>query len=158
MSVNCQCNVEWVFCILIVFFYYAMKNIVVLAHIESVCPVVGSRKQCSSQNHMATKPVLCRLYLPRHKSTFISLWQRNPSHMQTKYTICIFSHTLSASHTGLTTMLRPSCDLKMLESWANSRLIARLVAEVLGDRVWSWVIVRADQSQQTVQKLLRWDF
>ena len=43
-------------------------------------------------------------------------------------------HSLSASHTGLTTMLRPSCDLKMLESWANSRLIARLVAEVLGDR------------------------
>ena len=34
----------------------------------------------------------------------------------------------------VTTMLRPSCDLNMLESWANSRLIARLVAEVLGDR------------------------
>ena len=65
---------------------------------------------------------------------------------------------LSASHTGLTTMLRPSCDLKMLESWANSRLIARMVAEVLGNRGWSWVIVRANQSQQTVQKLLRWDF
>ena len=41
---------------------------------------------------------------------------------------------LSASHTGLTTMLRPSCDLIMLESWEDRRLIARLVAEVVGDR------------------------
>ena len=41
---------------------------------------------------------------------------------------------LSASHTGLTTMLRPSCDLKMLESWEDRRRIARLVAEVVGDR------------------------
>ena len=41
---------------------------------------------------------------------------------------------LSASHTGLTTMLRPSCDLKMFESWEDRRLIARLVAEVVGDR------------------------
>ena len=40
---------------------------------------------------------------------------------------------LSASHTGLTTMLRPSYDLKKLESWENRRLIARLVTEVLGD-------------------------
>ena len=31
------------------------------------------------------------------------------------YIMCIVG--LSASHTGLTTMLRPSCDLKMLESW-----------------------------------------
>ena len=41
------------------------------------------------------------------------------------------------SHTGLTTMLRPCCDLKMLESWeyrTDCGLIARLVAEVVGDR------------------------
>ena len=45
-----------------------------------------------------------------------------------------FIRALSASHTGLTTMLRPSCDLKMLESWENRRLVARLVAAILGDR------------------------
>ena len=44
-------------------------------------------------------------------------------------------------HTWLTTMLRPSCYLKMLESWIDRRLIARLVAEVVGDRGWSWTIV-----------------
>ena len=36
----------------------------------------------------------------------------------------IFYISLSASHTGLTTMLRPSCDLKMLEFWEDRRLIA----------------------------------
>ena len=36
---------------------------------------------------------------------------------------------VSRSHTGLTTMLRPSCDLKMLEFWEDRRLIARLVAD-----------------------------
>ena len=45
------------------------------------------------------------------------------------------------SHTGLTTRLRPTCDRKMLQSWANRsknvRLAAevvRLVAEIVGDR------------------------
>ena len=45
------------------------------------------------------------------------------------------------SHTGLTTRLRPTCDRKMLEWWANRRknvrlvaAIVRLVAEVVGDR------------------------
>ena len=45
------------------------------------------------------------------------------------------------SHTGLTTRLRPNCDRKRLQSWANRRknvrLVAdlvRLVAEVVGDR------------------------
>ena len=35
------------------------------------------------------------------------------------------------SHTGLTTRLRPTCDRKMLESWANGRKNVRLVAEVV---------------------------
>ena len=46
-----------------------------------------------------------------------------------------------ASHTGLTTRLRPTCDRKMLKSWANRRKnvrqvaeVVRLVAEVVGDR------------------------
>ena len=34
----------------------------------------------------------------------------------------------------LTAMLRTSCDLNMLESWEDRRLIARLVAEVVDDR------------------------
>ena len=45
------------------------------------------------------------------------------------------------SHTGLTTRLRPTCDRKMLESWANRRKnvrlvaeVARLIAEVVDDR------------------------
>ena len=38
------------------------------------------------------------------------------------------------NHTGLTTRLRPSCDRKMLETWANRRKNARLLAEVLSDR------------------------
>ena len=45
------------------------------------------------------------------------------------------------SHTGLTTRLRPTCDRKMLQSWANRRKnvrlvaeVVRLVAEVVGDR------------------------
>ena len=44
------------------------------------------------------------------------------------------SLALSPSHTGLTTRLRPTCDRTMLESWANRRKDARLVAEVVGDR------------------------
>ena len=46
-----------------------------------------------------------------------------------------------ASHIGLTTRLRPTCDRKMLESWANRRKnvrlvaeVVQLVAEVVGDR------------------------
>ena len=70
----------------------------------------------------------------------------------------LFASIKRQSHRAYDHDLRPSCDLKMLESWENRRLIARLVAEVLGDRGWSWMIVRANQSQQTVQKLLRWDF
>ena len=35
------------------------------------------------------------------------------------------------SHNGLTTRLRPTCDRKMLESWANRRKNVRLVAEVV---------------------------
>ena len=45
------------------------------------------------------------------------------------------------SHTGLTTRLQPTCDRKMLQSWANRRKnvrlvaeVVRLVAEVVGDR------------------------
>ena len=45
------------------------------------------------------------------------------------------------SHTGFTTRLRPTCDRKMLQSWANRRKnvrlvaeVVRLVAEVVGDR------------------------
>ena len=38
------------------------------------------------------------------------------------------------SHTGLTTRLRPTCDRKMLQSWANRRKNVRLIAEVVGDR------------------------
>ena len=38
------------------------------------------------------------------------------------------------SHTGLTTRLRPTCDRKMLQSWANRRKNVRLVAEVVGVR------------------------
>ena len=45
------------------------------------------------------------------------------------------------SHTGLTTRLRPTCDRKKLQSWANRRKnvrlaaeVVRLVAEVVGDR------------------------
>ena len=45
------------------------------------------------------------------------------------------------SHTGLTTRLRPTCDRKMLQSWAYRRKnvrvaaeVVRLVAEVVGDR------------------------
>ena len=56
----------------------------------------------------------------------------------------------SPSHTGLTTMLRPSCDLKMLESWEDRMLISRLVAEVVGDRGRS---CEQNQSQQGVQNL-----
>ena len=41
---------------------------------------------------------------------------------------------LSPSHIRLTSRLRPSCDKKMLESWANRRKNVRLVAEVVGDR------------------------
>ena len=48
---------------------------------------------------------------------------------------------IKPSHTGLSTRLRPTCDRKMLQSWANrrknERLVAdvvRLVAEVVGDR------------------------
>ena len=44
------------------------------------------------------------------------------------------------SHTGFTTRLRPTCDRKMLQSWANRRKnlrlvaeVVRLVAEVVGD-------------------------
>ena len=36
-----------------------------------------------------------------------------------------------SSHTGLTTRLRPTCDRKMLQSWANRRKNVRLVAEVV---------------------------
>ena len=35
------------------------------------------------------------------------------------------------SHTGLTTRIRPTCDRKMLQSWANRRKNVRLVAEVV---------------------------
>ena len=45
------------------------------------------------------------------------------------------------SNTGLTTRLRPTCDRKMFQSWANRRKnvllaeeVVRLVAEVVGDR------------------------
>ena len=45
------------------------------------------------------------------------------------------------SHTGLTTMLRPTCDRKLLQSWANRRknvrliaYVVRLLAEIVGDR------------------------
>ena len=43
-------------------------------------------------------------------------------------------HILSPSHTGITTRLRPTCDRKILESWANRRKNVPLVAEVGGDR------------------------
>ena len=45
------------------------------------------------------------------------------------------------SHTGILTRLRPTCDRKILQLWANSRKnvrlveeIVRLVAEVVGNR------------------------
>ena len=38
---------------------------------------------------------------------------------------------LKSSHTGLTTRIRPTCDRKMLQSWANRKKNVRLVAEVL---------------------------
>ena len=38
---------------------------------------------------------------------------------------------LKPSHTRLTTRLRPTCDRKMLQSWANRRKNVRLVAEVV---------------------------
>ena len=41
---------------------------------------------------------------------------------------------LSPRHTRLTTRLRPTCDRKMLQSWANRRKNVILVAEVVGDR------------------------
>ena len=48
---------------------------------------------------------------------------------------------LSPSHTRLTTRLRPTCDRKRLQSWANLRKnirlvaeVVRMVAEVVGDR------------------------
>ena len=46
------------------------------------------------------------------------------------------SHTAHqrASHTGLATRLRPSCDHKMLQSWANRTKSVRQVAEVVGHR------------------------
>ena len=46
----------------------------------------------------------------------------------------VFWVDLSSSHTGLTIRLRPTCDRKMLESWANRIKNLRLVAEVMGDR------------------------
>ena len=55
-------------------------------------------------------------------------------------------------------MLRPSCDLKMLETWEDRRLIARLVAEVVVDRLWSWTIVRAKSVAASCSKFLSWDF
>ena len=55
--------------------------------------------------------------------------------------VVVMFKTLNPSHIGLTTRLRPTCERKMLESWANRRknvrLVAevmRLVAEVVGDR------------------------
>ena len=41
---------------------------------------------------------------------------------------------LSPSYIRRTTRLRPPCDRKMSESWANRRKNVRLVAEVVGDR------------------------
>ena len=37
-------------------------------------------------------------------------------------------------HTGLTTMLRPTCDRKMLQSWVYRRKNIRLVTQVVRDR------------------------
>ena len=51
--------------------------------------------------------------------------------------------TLIPSHTGLTTRLRPTCDRKMSESWANRRKDVRLVAEVVGDRHGKSVATRS---------------
>ena len=51
--------------------------------------------------------------------------------------------------------LRPSCDLKMLESWEDRRLIVRLVAEVVGDRVRSWTIVDDRASKISRSKLFK---
>ena len=54
------------------------------------------------------------------------------------------------SHTGLTTRLLPTCDRKMLQSWANPRKnvrlvaeVVRLVAEVVGDRKGKSVATRS---------------
>ena len=44
------------------------------------------------------------------------------------------SVALDASHTGLTTRLRPICDRKHLESWTSRRKNVRLVTEVVGER------------------------
>ena len=46
----------------------------------------------------------------------------------------------------------------MLESWEDRRLIARLVAEVVGDRGWLWTIVRAKSVAASCSKLLIWRF
>ena len=44
----------------------------------------------------------------------------------------------------------------MLESWEDRRLIVRLVAEVVGDRGWSWVVV--DDRASTISRSKLWDF
>ena len=46
------------------------------------------------------------------------------------------------SHIGLTTRLRPTCDRKMFQSWANRRKNVRLVAEVVRLAQRSWAIAR----------------
>ena len=66
------------------------------------------------------------------------------------------------SHTGLTTRLRPTCDRKMLESWANRRKnvrlvaeVVRLVAEVVGDRKGQISRNKVDGHVQTGRATLR---
>ena len=49
----------------------------------------------------------------------------------TEYLTDVF-RSLSPSHTGLTTRLRPPCDRFFFESWANRRKNVQLVAEVVG--------------------------
>ena len=66
------------------------------------------------------------------------------------------------SHTGLTTRLRPTCDRKKLESWANRRKnvrlaaeVVRLVAEVVGDRNGKSVAARSMVMFKTGRGTLR---
>ena len=73
----------------------------------------------------------------------------------TQFSSCIPWNVLSPNHTGLTTMLRPCCDLRILKSWDDRRLIARLVSEVVGDRGWSWVIVGDRASNISRSKLFK---
>ena len=84
-------------------------------------------------------PIVERTYIWSHRSYD---WSQRSWVIARGKSVAAMSWSCSKpSNPGLTTRLRPTCDRKMLQSWANRRKnvrlaaeVVRLVADVVGDR------------------------